>query len=178
MTEGPAANAEDAVADDLLTPAFEYCFGLQVAVAEAIPLGCAVVGEGPHFAPITGGRVTGPALIGQVLAGGGDWWVADGLTVRLDARYVISVRDVSTTAAGSAASSAVEVVNRGIWRTDRAGLARLEAGLRPDETELYYRTAFTFRTEDSQLRWLCESQFIGYARPVGGEVHIRVFRLV
>lgn len=157
---------------ELMQPAFEYCFELRVEVADALPLGGAVAGEGLHFAPITGGSFAGPRLDGRILAGGGDWWRGRGLAVRLDARYVI---EAELPGGGLAA---IDVVNRGCWRTDPSAYARLEAGERVGEEELYYRTAFTFQTEHPELQWLAESQFVGYARPEPGRVVIRVFRLV
>ncbi|MEV8337754.1 DUF3237 domain-containing protein [Leucobacter sp. NPDC077196] len=156
----------------LLTPDFEFCFELRVAVDDAFPIGGSAPGEGLHFAPISGGAFAGPRLRGRILAGGGDWWTGHGLTVRLDARYVIEAElDDGTTAA-------IDVVNRGTWRTDEAGIARLEAGEELDERELYYRTAFVFQTEHPALEWLTSSQFVGYARPEPGHVVIRVFRLI
>lgn len=154
----------------LIDPGFEFCFELRVDVADAIPLGGAVEGEGPHFAPITGGSFDGPRLRGRVLPGGGDWWTGRGLVVRLDARYLIEAE----TGTGPAA---VDVANRGVWRTDEETFGRLAAGEPVGEAELYYRTAFAFRTEHPALQWLVESQFVGYARPEPGRVVIRVFRL-
>lgn len=156
---------------ELMPPAFEYCFELRCAVDEPVPLGGATPGEGLHFAPVTGGIFDGPRLRGRVLGGGGDWWNGRGLTVTLDARYVIEAEVPGGTAG-------VEVVNRGIWRTDEASFERMLAGEPIGEAELYYRTAFTFRTEHPALQWLTESQFIGYARPEPGLVIIRVFRLI
>lgn len=155
----------------LLTPSFEFCFELRVAVADPLQMGGSEPEEGLHFAPITGGTFDGPRLCGHVLQGGGDWWRGDGLTSKLDARYVIE-------AELSAGTALVDVVNRGIWRTDATGAAKLERGEELTETELYYRTAFVFQTEHPELAWLTESQFIGYARPETGYVVIRVFRLV
>jgi hypothetical protein len=120
---------------------------------------------------VSGGTFDGPRLRGVVLNSGGDWWNGRGLTVALDARYVIEAEVGSGTAA-------VEVVNRGIWRTDEASWARIEAGEEVGEEQLYYRTAFQFRTEHPELQWLTESQFVGYARAEPGHVIIRVFRLV
>lgn len=154
----------------LMTPGFEYCFELRCDVAEALPLGGLAPGEGLHFARVTGGTFEGPLLRGRVLDSGGDWWNGRGLTVTLDARYVIEA-DVP----GGAA--AIEVVNRGIWRTDGATFERMLAGEQVGEDELYYRTAFVFRTEHPALGWLTESQFVGYARAEPGVVVIRVFRL-
>lgn len=158
-------------AEQLIAPDFEFCFELRVEVAEALPLGGQDPGEGLHFAPITGGTFAGPRLDGQVLPGGGDWWHASGLTVKLDARYVIE-------AELSSGRAAIDVVNRGVWRTDEASFDRMLAEEYVDERDLYYRTAFVFQTGHPELAWLSESQFIGYARPEPGFVIIRVFRLV
>ena len=158
------------MAPALIEPGFEYCFELRCDVAQAVPLGGAVPGEGLHFARVSGGAFDGPRLRGRILDGGGDWWNGVGLTVTLDARYVIEAEVTGGTAG-------VEVVNRGIWRTDPATFDRMLAGEDIGEDELYYRTAFVFRTEHPELRWLTESQFIGYARAEPGVVIIRVFRL-
>lgn len=154
----------------LMTPDFEFCFELRVAVDEALPLGSGIEGEGLHFARITGGDLDGPRLHGRVLPGGGDWWHGRGLVVRLDARYVIDVEVPGGRAA-------VDVVNRGVWRTSDDVFERMLAGEDASETELYYRTAFVFQTAHSELQWLVESQFVGYARSDAGDVVIRVFRL-
>lgn len=157
--------------DTLMQPGFEYCFELRCSVDSPVPLGGTTPGEGRHFARVSGGSFDGPRLSGRVLDSGGDWWNARGLTVALDARYVIQA-DLPGGPAG------VEVVNRGVWRTDEAAFARMRAGEHVAEEDLYYRTAFEFRTDHPDLQWLTESVFIGYARPEPGLVVIRVFRLI
>ncbi|GAA1511186.1 hypothetical protein BJ978_001543 [Agromyces terreus] len=157
--------------EPLMDPEFEYCFELRCHVEEPVPLGGREPGEGLHFARVSGGTFDGPRLRGAVLDGGGDWWNARGLTVTLDARYAIE----ATVSDGTAG---VEVVNRGFWRTDPDTFERMLRGEPVSERELYYRTAFQFRTEHPELEWLTESQFIGYARAEPGFVIIRVFRLV
>lgn len=155
----------------LMQPGFEYCFELRVEVEEAIAIGGAGAGEGPHFAPISGGSFEGPLLQGRIMPGGGDWWNANGLTVKLDARYLIE-------AELGHGSAVVDVVNRGIWRTTEQAFERMLGGASISETELYYRTAFAFQTAHPELQWLAESQFVGYARAKPGLVIIRVFRLI
>jgi hypothetical protein len=155
----------------LMEPAFEYCFELRCQVDEALPLGGQTPGEGLHFARVSGGTFDGPRLRGTVLNSGGDWWRGRGLTVALDARYVIEA-ELNDGTAG------VEVINRGIWRTDAATFERMLAGEPVGEEDLYYRTAFEFRTDHPDLQWLTQSQFVGYARAEPGSVIIRVFRLV
>ncbi len=157
--------------DTLMQPGFEYCFELRCRVDGPIQLGGTTPGEGRHFARVAGGSFDGPRLRGTVLASGGDWWNARGLTVALDARYVIQA-DLPDGPAG------IEVVNRGIWRTDDATFARMRAGEHVSEADLYYRTAFEFRTDHPDLQWITESVFVGYARPEPGLVVIRVFRLI
>ncbi|WP_404430811.1 DUF3237 domain-containing protein [Microbacterium lacus] len=154
-----------------MKPDFEYCFELRCQVDEALPLGGQTPGEGLHFARVSGGTFDGPRLSGTVLNSGGDWWRGKGLMVQLDARYVIE-------AAVSDGTAGIEVVNRGIWRTDPTTFERMLAGEEVSEQDLYYRTAFQFRTEHPELQWLTESQFIGYARSDPGHVIIRVFRIV
>lgn len=155
-----------------MEPAFEYCFELRCQVDDALSLGGSRDGEGLHFARVSGGTFAGPRLSGRVLNSGGDWWDGEGLTVKLDARYVIQ----ADLAGGSTAG--IEVVNRGFWRTTPQVFERMLAGGQPSEEDLYYRTAFQFRTEHPELAWLTESQFVGYARAEPGFVIIRVFRLV
>lgn len=150
----------------MMDPSLEHCFDLQVTVEPPRRIGRVEGGE-LHFTPITGGTVHGPRLEGRVLPGGGDWWIDGGQTTRLDARYLLEVGD-----------DVVDVVNRGYWRASPSAIASLEAGEDPTEEELYYRTAFTFQTDAPAVRWLAESQFVGYATGAPGEVRIRVFRVV
>ncbi|HWS51408.1 MAG TPA: DUF3237 domain-containing protein [Microbacterium sp.] len=150
----------------LMTPGFEYCFELQVDVDPPQRIGRGEGGE-LHFTPITGGRVTGPRAEGRVLPGGGDWWVDHGETTQLDARYLIEIE-----------GRIVDVVNRGYWRASKAAITQLQAGEQPSEMDLYYRTAFVFQTDAADLRWLAQSQFVGYARPGDDQVVIRVFRVM
>lgn len=92
--------------------------------------------------------------------------------MRFDARYAIEAQVEGTTAG-------IDVVNKGIWRTDPDTFERMIRGEAVTEEDLYYRTAFTFRTDHPELQWLTQSQsqFIGYARPDGENVVLRVFRL-
>ena len=128
---------------DLLEPTLEYVFELRVAVAD------------PRFA-------------GEVLAGGGDWWVTRGDTTQLDARYLIRSHD----------GAVIDVVNRGYFRASAELGRRHEAGEEITEAELYYRTAPVFQTDAPDYLWMTGHQFIGMARPEPGFVCIRVFMLL
>ncbi|GAA1793639.1 DUF3237 domain-containing protein [Agromyces lapidis] len=148
----------------LMAPELEFVFELRVAVGPEQHVGRGP-GEELGFTPITGGTVSGPALDGEVVAGGGDWWVYRGDTTQLDARYLLRASD----------GAVIDVMNRGYHRADEALARRLEAGEPVTEQELYYRTAPVFQTDAPAHRWLAEHQFIGLARPEPGHVCIRVF---
>ena len=150
----------------LLEPSLEYAFELRVEVDEPLRIGRSP-SEDLRFTPITGGTVQGPMLTGTIVPGGGDWWVARGDTVQLDARYVVAAAD----------GAHIDVVNRGYWRASEEVATRLFAGEPVTEEELYYRTAFVFQTDSDEHRGLTGSQFVGMARPEPGLVCIRVFRL-
>lgn len=152
------------VRDRLMKPELEFVFELRVAVGAEQHIGRSP-DEELGFTPIVGGTVAGPALEGEVLAGGGDWWVCRGETTQLDARYLLRASD----------GAVIDVVNRGYYRADAAIERRLEAGEPVTERELYYRTAPVFQTDAPQHRWLAEHQFVGLARPEPGQVCIRVF---
>ena len=151
---------------ELLAPSLEYVFEIRAAVAPPLRIGRSVAEE-LHFTPITGGAVTGPRLTGRVLPGGGDWWVGRGTLCQLDARYLIEAED----------GAVIDVVNRGYWRPEAGAEQQVLTGEPVTESELYYRTAFTFQTDAAAHRWLAESQFIGMARAEPDAVCIRVFRI-
>jgi Protein of unknown function (DUF3237) len=65
--------------------------------------------------PITGGKVTGPSLSGDILAGGADWAIIhDDGTVTVDARYAIRATD----------GTIIQVLNGVISKMDRATTPR------------------------------------------------------
>jgi hypothetical protein len=119
------------------------------------------------FFPITGGTVTGPRLSGTVIPGGGDWAIERSGVTELDARYLIEADD----------GSLIDIVNRGFHRADPEVMARLDAGEDVAESEYYFRTSPTFRTDAPGHRWLAESVFVGLARSEGAQVCIRFFVL-
>ena len=107
------------------------------------------VGAGPFghrmIARVTGGRVQGPRVNGEVLPGGGDWALIDGRnTLRLDARITLKTDD----------GALIFASYRGvITPIDPATVARAIAGtLEPGE--LYYRTTPSFETGDERYAWL------------------------
>jgi len=129
-------------------PGLDYLFSYTAELAEPQQ----AVGAGPFgrrmIACVTGGRVTGPRLNGEVLPGGGDWALVDGRnTLRLDARVTLRSDD----------GALVFASYRGVIRPiDSATVRKALAGeLEPGE--LYYRTAPVFETGDERYAWLNET---------------------
>ncbi len=147
-------------------PVLEFAFEARVDIDPAVHVGRGR-DEVLMFTPITGGEVEGPRLNGVVLPGGGDWSTTRGQTTELDARYLVRADDGAT----------IDVVNRGFWRADPEQERRMTAGEQIPETEFYYRTSPTFRTDAAAHRWLAERVFVGMARGDDRRVCIRFFEV-
>jgi hypothetical protein len=148
-------------------PRLELAFEVRVEVGTAMPVGGPSDREQLVFVPITGGRAVGPGLSGDVLPGGGDWYVDRDGVAHLDARYVLRTDD----------GDLVDVRNRGVWRASPEVTAELDNGVDVPEDEYYYRTSPIFTTGAARLRWLAETVFVGMARTEDGAICIRFFAL-
>jgi hypothetical protein len=150
-----------------MPPRLELAFEVRVQVDRAVRVGGQDDREVLWFVAITGGTVDGPRLRGEVLAGGGDWYVEREGVATLDARYLIRADD----------GTVIDVANRGIWRADPDVARRLDAGDPVKESDYYYRTSPVFRTERGRHHWLTETVFVGLAREDHGDIYIRFFAL-
>lgn len=148
------------------TPEFEFAFEARVDVARGWHIGRGS-DEKLHFTPITGGTVSGPALSGRVVAGGGDWSVQRGDTTQLEARYLLQAGD----------GSYIDVLNRGYFRAAEGAEDRVLANEVVDLDDYYFRTSPVFQTDAPAHRWLAENQFVGLARDEPGQICIRFFRI-
>jgi len=137
---GPAAPA----------PGLEYAFTATVLVAAPVEQGEADGGR-KRFIAITGGKVEGPRLTGEVLAGGGDWQVIEpgGLT-RVEARYFLKAAD----------GTVIEVTNPGVRVADPQVIERLARGEDVDPSAYYFRTTPHFTVKAGAHDWLRRSAFV------------------
>ena len=137
---GPAAPA----------PTLDYAFTATVLVAPPLEQG-GVDGGRKRFIAITGGKVEGPLLSGEVLPGGGDWQVIEpnGLT-RVEARYFLKAGD----------GTVIEVTNPGVRVADPAVIERLARGEEVDPSAYYFRTTPSFKVAEGAHGWLRRQAFV------------------
>ena len=111
--------------------------------------------------PITGGRVEGERLRGDVLPGGADWQVVrpDGAAV-LEARYCVRATD----------GALIFVENKGLRAGPPEVLARLARGEPVAPGEYYFRTTPRFETAAPRYAWLNDIVAVGSAIRTPGAV--------
>jgi hypothetical protein len=131
-----------------------------------------MVGQTPHgnrmIFYVKGGTFQGPKLKGEVLPGGGDWFI-----MRPDGVGELDVRGTFRTDDGAL----VYVTYRGILHAPPQVMARAQAGEKVDPSEYYFRTAPLFQTASEKYAWLNRIQAIGIGRFGPNRVGYRVYAL-
>ncbi len=131
-----------------------------------------MVGQTPHgnrmIFYVKGGTFEGPKLKGEVLPGGGDWFLMrpDGVG-ELDVRGTFRTDD----------DALVYVAYRGILHAPPHVMARAQAGEKVDPSEYYFRTAPLFQTASEKYAWLNQIQAIGVGWFGPNRVGYRVYAL-
>ena len=163
LLAGPAFSGPAAPA-----PTLEYVFTATVTLAPPVEQGT-LDGGRKRFIAITGGKVEGPMLSGEVLPGGGDWQVIEpgGLT-RVEARYFIKAAD----------GTVIEITNPGVRVADPAVVERLARGEDVDPALYYFRTTPSFKVAAGPHDWLRRSAFVarGVRRPDRVQIDVYVVR--
>jgi len=131
-------------------PSLTHVFRAEVTVASPTELGVRD-GVRKRLIPITGGRVEGERLRGEVLPGGADWQgIREDGTAVLDARYVIRTTD----------GVSITVSNVGVRRGPPDVMKRLAAGEPVDPSAYYFRTTPAFDVAAGPYGWLRDSVFV------------------
>lgn len=131
------------------------------------------LGEVPHgrrrIIAILGGRVSGPRLGGEVLAGGADWqYVRRDGVVELVARYSLRTHD----------GVEIAVTNRGLRRAPPEVMAALSRGETVDPARVYFRTVPVFEAPEGPYDWLNRSVYVASAARLPDRVQIKVFEVL
>lgn len=127
-----------------VTPRLELLAHLSITLAPPQNVGKVLTGE-RRIIPITGGRVEGARLRGEVLPGGADWQIvaADG-TALLEARYTLRTED----------GALIYVRNTGLRHGPPDVLAAIARGEEVDPAKYYFRAVPVFETGDAKYDWL------------------------
>ncbi|BBX16848.1 hypothetical protein CRI77_17760 [Mycolicibacterium duvalii] len=118
---------------------------------------------------IAGGKVTGPAVRGELLPGGGDWLRvgSDGVG-RVDVRATIRSHD----------GALIHLESRGVIKVPADGFGRLLEGRALPYAETYVRTTPVFDTDDDRYAWLSQVVAVGYNVLSPNRVDYRIYRLL
>ncbi|MEY4751662.1 MAG: hypothetical protein RIQ60_3876 [Pseudomonadota bacterium] len=127
----------DARSDDFpAPPALLPMTRIACEVGAVVSLGPTTAGE-RRYVSLLGGRVAGPELNGEIVAGGVDWQVlrSDGV-IEIAAHYVIRADD----------GALIEVKSEGYRHGPPEVLALLARGMPVERDAMYFRTAVRFTT--------------------------------
>jgi Protein of unknown function (DUF3237) len=131
-------------------PTLSYAFSVKATLLPPVEQG-EVDGKRTRFIGITGGKVDGPKLSGEVLSGGGDWQKigANGLT-EVYARYFLRAKD----------GTVIGVTNAGVRVASPEVIDRLAKGEDVDPSLYYFRTTPTFEVKTGAHEWLRRKTFV------------------
>lgn len=118
---------------------------------------------------VKGGRIEGPRLRGELVAGGGDWIrIGEDRIGRVDVRATIRTHDdvlISYTALG-------------LVSVPPDALGRLAGGERLPWEETYIRTTPKFETADERYAWLSGLVAVAYNELSPDRVDYRIYRVL
>lgn len=118
--------------------------------------------------PITGGRIDGERLRGEILPGGADWQlVHDDGTAVIDTRYCARTDD----------GALVYLATAGVRHGPRAVLDRLAAGEPVDPGEYYFRVTVRLEAGDPRYAWLNRTVFVATAARAAAAVSYDLYAL-
>ncbi|CCG02620.1 DUF3237 domain-containing protein [Blastococcus saxobsidens] len=133
------------------TPQLSHTATLRIEVGSPVEVGVTSRGI-RRVIPITGGRVTGPLMQGEIIPGGADFQVITSTTdTELEARYVLRTDQ----------DELVYVTNWGLRTGTVEDIERLRQDLPVDPDRIYFRTAPRFETAAPRLAELNRRLFIG-----------------
>ncbi len=153
-----------------VAPGLEYVASLKVSIGKPI-----VIGETGHgtrrVIPITGGKVYGPKLNGDILSVGADWQKVneDFTRTDLEALYQIKTTDSVT----------IFIRNRGIRTSSPEIGKKLATGIAVNQDQYYFRAAPVFEAPiNSKYKWMNDALFICKGIRMPDHVLIEVWKVL
>lgn len=118
---------------------------------------------------VKGGTFEGPRLRGELLPGGGDWWLGrDGGIGELDVRATLRTDD----------GASIYTHYHGVMLITPEVGAKLGRGEGVGPDEFYLRTTPRFETSAEQYAWLNSVVAVGVGSAAPNQVSYRVFRIL
>jgi hypothetical protein len=136
----------------------EHVFDYYSLLKPPVAIGRAQYGTRVFYEAL-GGRLEGPQLSGEVLAGGGDWALMgdDGWT-RIDVRGQCRTDD----------GALLYFAYRGLVEPSQAVISALAGGPETGFEDHYWRVMIEIETGDERYRWLTQSALVGRGRVCRG----------
>ena len=148
-------------------PRFEPLFDMRVELEPPQMIGQTPQGNRQIFY-VRSGTFEGPRMKGEVLPGGGDWFLLRPDNVgELDVRGTLQTPD----------DALIYATYRGIFSASQEAWEKIYKGEPVDRDQYYFYTAPMFQTSAPAYLWLNRTLAVGIGSPVPGGVSYRVFAL-
>jgi hypothetical protein len=149
-------------------PRFELLYDMKVELEPPQMIGQTPQGNRQIFC-VRSGTFEGPRMKGEVLPGGGDWFL-----LRPDNVGELDVRGTLKTDDGAL----IYITYRGIFSASPEAWEKIYKGEPIDRDLYYFYTAPIFQTSAPDYLWLNRLLAVGIGSPIPGGVSYRVFTLV
>ena len=148
-------------------PRFQHLYDMTVQLEPPQMIGQTPQGSRQIFY-VRSGAFEGPRLKGELLPGGGDWFLLRPDNVgELDVRATLKTHD----------GALIYATYRGIFSASQEAWAKLYQGQSVDRDQYYFYTAPIFQTSATDYLWLNRILAVGIGTAVPGGVAYRVFAL-
>jgi hypothetical protein len=148
-------------------PRFEHLYDMKVDLEPPQMIGVTPQGNRQIFY-VRSGTFEGPRLKGDLLPGGGDWFLLRPDNVgELDVRATLKTHD----------GALIYASYRGIFSASQEAWEKLYGGQPVDRDQYYFYIAPIFQTSASEYLWLNRILAVGVGTAVPGGVSYRVFAL-
>ena len=149
-------------------PRFELLYEMKVDLEPPQAIGPTPQGN-RQIVYVRSGSFEGPRMRGELLPGGGDWFLLRPDNVgELDVRATLKTHD----------GALIYATYRGIFAASEEGWGKIARGELLDRDQYYFYTAPTFQTSAPDYLWLNRILAVGIGTAVPGGVSYRVFALL
>lgn len=148
-------------------PKLDLAFDLHLELGKPVDVGKISSAGDRRVVAVLGGTLQGPGLKGKILPGA-DYQIIrpDGFT-EIDAHYVVQMEN----------GDLIYINNRGMRHGPPEVLAKLNAGGKVDQSQIYFRTVISVETAVPALQWMAKTIFVCVGERLPNEALIHVYRV-